>query len=78
MEVQIINGTRFVITANGPVPLIPALSFTLPFEETLDQHAVLKWFQSHWSDSIYYCAAYLFAIFVGQVNNRKKRLHRSL
>ena len=68
MEVQIINGTRFVITADGLGPLIPSFSFPLPFEETFEQHAALKWFQRHWFDSIYYCAVYLLVIFIGQVS----------
>ena len=68
MEVQIINETRFVITADGPVLLVPSLPFPLSFEETFDQYAALKWFQRHWFDSIYYCAAYLLVIFIGQVS----------
>lgn len=64
MERQVINGTRYI---NG-VQLVPDVSFSLPFEDTFDGDAMVKWFQQRWTDSILWCAGYLLAIYVGQVN----------
>lgn len=65
MEVQIINGSRYI---NG-IPQVPPQSvFSLPIEYTFNQHEMVEWFKRRWTDSIYWCIGYLLAIYIGQVN----------
>lgn len=56
-----INGTPTIQTAPSVLP------FTFEIEHTFDQVKMLEWFKENWHTSIYCCALYLVAIFVGQV-----------
>lgn len=60
--VQHLNGVPKVQTAPSLIP------FMFPIEHRFDQHAMLEWFERNWTDSIFYCAGYLLAIYVGRVN----------
>ena len=44
--------------------------FSFPIEYTFDQERMLEWFKQNWHTSIYWCAFYLFIIYVGRVNNK--------
>ena len=69
MVKQILSTTALI---NG-VPKVQKtfswLPFTFPVEKTFEQERMLEWFKQNWHTSIYWCAFYLFIIYVGRVNN---------
>ena len=67
-RMEYINGIPTVQTAPS------WFSFTFEMEHTFDQVKMLEWFKENWHISIYCCALYLIAIFVGQVSKSPKNL----
>ena len=69
MTEEEINKTMVYINGIPKIQPAPSLiPFTFEIEHTFDQVRMLEWFKENWHTSIYYCALYLIAIYVGQVS----------
>ena len=53
---------------NSTALLSPNYLFDIPFERDFKPEEQLKWMESHWQDSIYWCSAYVLLIFGGKVS----------
>lgn len=65
MTEKIFNESRFV---NG-IRTEPEYAFEFSFEKEFEIHDAMAWIGSRWTDSIYWCYAYILCIFGGQVSN---------
>ena len=74
MTDQIINGIRFF---NG-TRTTPEYNFEFPFENEFVIKDAMAWIGRHWSDSFYWCSAYILIIFGGQVSLTCSRLQTAV
>lgn len=61
-RMEYINGIPKVQSAPSWLP------YLFEIEQTFDPVQMIEWFKENWHISIYCCALYLVAIFVGQVS----------